>query len=175
MSKDATMKYVVFDDAYVREEIKASGKTVTGIARELGIVPASLRTCMTRGKANKMTVLCLCNILGLDYERVTTIKPEQKDTAIPQDKAAGSGITITEINELVEIIVSYIQDVGKIQSDIIRELREMRTKEAEQLEKLNKTMHELDVYLRNEGAENRGFHKTVGNYLSGISSCMKIR
>lgn len=164
-----TKATVEINPVYLKEAIKKVGKTAAQVSREMGLDGNYLSASFNRKTMSDTTLRFLCTLIGADYKTATTMEDKK-----PKEPQVG-GVTSDELKELTEIVISYIQELGKIESDIIRELRELRTLQKEQGEKLNKTAHELDVFIRNEGAESRSFHKTVNNYLSGISSCMKLR
>lgn len=155
---------------YLRERLKASGKKAADVSKEMGFAGNYLSVSFAEKRMNDTALRLLCSVIDADYGKAK----EDRQATKPAADVTG-GVTADELKELTELVVSYIQDVGKIQSDVVRELRELKTKQIEQEEKLNKTLHELDVFMRNEGAANRQFYKTVNNYLSGISTCMRIK
>ena len=74
--------------------------------------------------------------------------------------------------DAAELIVSYIQDVGKINSDIVREIRGLREQENEEFLKVSATLTETLSLLRSMATDNRNIHTTINNKLVEMNNRM---
>ena len=153
-----TDRCITFDVEYVRNGVKSAGKNMRILSENVGMNKNALSACLNSGRIDKLFLRYLCAELGLDYDRATTL-PEEKPVA-----PTGGAM------DTAELIVSYIQDVGKINSDIVREVRETRGKTDEALLKLNGTLAELLALLRSMSSENRQYHTNINNKLVELNN-----
>lgn len=148
---------ITFNVEYVRNGVKSAGKNMRILSESVGMSKNALSACLNSGRIDKLFLRYLCAELGLDYDRATTL-PEEKP------------VSTVGAMDTAELIVSYIQDVGKINSDIVREVRETRGKTDEALVKLNGTLTELLALLRSMSSENRQYHTNINNKLVELNN-----
>lgn len=143
--------------SYINEFFKQHGLNKSKLGSEMGCADSYISMCLSRGTMGKTELLFLCDKTGVDYEKATSTEKPVKDCG----------------SDMAEIIVSYIQDVGKIQDDTRREVRETKAMLKETLDKLNNTLHDLDVFLRNSGAEARTWHVSTNNTMQAMTNTLK--
>lgn len=157
------VKMVPVNATYIREYLAEKGLKQAKLGEELGYGKSYMQTALARGVLPMAQIKALCVVTGMDYKKATTVEKHAEKVA-----DTGGGVTIAELRELTEMIISYMQDLGKIQSDILRELKDMKIREKEHQEKMYNTLHDLDIYIRNAGAEARKSRITTNNNLSTI-------
>lgn len=141
----------------------------TALSEEMGYDKAFLGKCLKRAEMAPADIKFLSLLTGMDEKQmkvVPKLNPVRAcdiPDAIPDVSDAFK--TYSAINENTEIVVSYIQDLGKILSDTLRELRETKAMFKEYIDKHGREFHELDVYLRNSGAEARKSREAMNNTL----------
>ena len=151
---------VYINAEYMNEMIKAAGKTKDGLSQEMGFGRSYLNNAQARNKMQKLSAKYLCAVMNGDYEKLTTM-PKVKER-----KPVGNE------TDTAEIIVSYIQDVGKINSDIVREIRELRQQEHEEFMKVSAALTETLSLLRSMATDNRNIHTTINNKLVEMNNRM---
>lgn len=164
---------VYINAKYVRQYFKAQHLSLASESVKIGKSNGYLSVCLTRKEIDKTAMLLLCHNTEMDYKKATEKEVAEKKTATVQvkdgthqDPVIKQGVTSEELKELTELVITYIQDLGKIHTDTLRELKETKTLLKEMTEKHNREFHELDVYIRNAGAEARKSREAMNNTLS---------
>lgn len=164
----STMVHV--DAKYVKKYFKENHLVQGQESVNIGKSYSYLSVVLPKGEIDKTALMLLCHNTGMDYDRATS-----KDTEKVSVKAKGGthsepviaqGVTSEELKELTELVITYIQDLGKIHSDTLRELKETKTLLKEVTDKHYREFHELGIYIRNAGAEARKSRETMNNTLS---------
>lgn len=149
---------------YIRQYLKDHNLQATKISEAIGKSKTYLSGTVYQADEIDMTVmLLLCHVTGMDFDEAT--KREVPVEPTPKTVSEGSAVTQDALKELTELIITYIQDLGKIHSDVLRELRETKAMFKEYIDKHGREFHELDVYLRNSGAEARKSREAMNNTL----------
>lgn len=171
MGHNTQTQKVYINGKYVRQYFKAQHLSLASESVNIGKSHAYISMCLTRKDIDKTAMLLLCHNTGMDYKKAT--ENDEKKTATVQvkdgthqDPVIKQGVTSEELKELTELVITYIQDLGKIHTDTLRELKETKTLLKEMTEKHNREFHELDVYIRNTGAEARKSREAMNNTLS---------
>ena len=144
---------------YIRENLPVplgtAGKAVGNSDSWLGLA-------LKKGLMRRPHLERLCDIYGLDIRQASAEEPK-KEPKKKQD--------LTEaLTQNTELVTEYIKDLGKIQTDILRELKETRREQKELLEKLTKAFHELDVFARNFAPDMKAQHMKEANTLNILSN-----
>ena len=94
---------------------------VTDISLSMGMSKAFISKCIYEGKMLPSNIKHLCMLTGMDEGELLkcNVKDEQKPS-VADDKLTE---TMTQNTELV---ITYIQDLGKIHSDLLREVKELK-------------------------------------------------
>ena len=140
---------VEINSKYIDSFIKKNGMSRREVSRSIGTEGNYVTNCLLKGTMNKSILLFMCTLTGMDYKEATTIGKADKPETVSTENA--------------ELLISYIQDVGKIASDIVREVREDRTKTTEMLGLIYKELHELSTYLKSETVDKRQTHSAINN------------
>lgn len=167
MKRSCQTPKVPVNKAYIREYLRDHGLQATKVSEAIGKSKTYISGTIYQVDEIDMTVmLLLCHVTGMDFDEATKkAAPVMPAPETPQSVPTGS-VTPEELKELTELVISYIQDLGKIHSDVLRELKETRGMLKEVLDKHNREFHELDVYIRNAGAEARKSREATNNTLS---------
>lgn len=169
MSSNSKTQRVFVNEEYIREYFKKHDLSLTKVSEDLGKNRSYLNSVAFKsGKVDKTVMLLLCNLTKMDFEEATqerTVakeKPAQKTVqAVPV-----STVTQDDLKELTELVITYIQDLGKIHTDTLRELKETKSMLKEAIDKQHREFHELDVYIRNIGAEARKSREAMNNTMN---------
>lgn len=119
--------------AYIKDYLSKSGGKVTALSKEMGHEQSYLTNMLKKGSIPQPELKLLCLITGMDEKKVT-----QMD-AVPEKQEALS-------DQNTELIISYIQDLGKIHTDMLREIKELK----EMLGKSLTDIHESQENFRVE-------------------------
>lgn len=168
MARNNRIQKVHINQKYVKQYFKEHHLTQEKEPVGIGKSHSYLSVVIPKGEIDKTAMMLLCHNTGMDFKKAT-----EEETATILTKAAihsnpvyTQGVSSEELKELTELVITYIQDLGKINSDILRELKEAKTALKELAEKHNREFHELDVYIRNAGADARKSRESMNNTLS---------
>lgn len=167
MSHNTQTQKVHINEKYIREHFKINKLNFAQESRNIGKSNAYLSQMISTGAIDKTAMLLLCHNTDMDFVKATE-SPAQKAVKKEETLPATGGVTQGELRELTELVVSYIQDLGKIHTETLRELKETKLQIKEMTEKHNREFHELDIYLRNSGAEARKSREAMNNNLVNI-------
>ena len=173
MGHNTQTQKVYINGKYVRQYFKANHLSLSSESLNIGKSHAYISMCLTKKEIDKTAMLLLCHNTEMDFKKATEKETVEKKTASVQVKdgthqepVIKQGVTSEELRELTELVITYIQDLGKIHTDTLRELKETKTLLKEMTEKHGREFHELDVYIRNTGAEARKSREAMNNTLS---------
>lgn len=171
MSRNTQTIKVYVNESYIRAYFKENNINLRQESLNIGKSKAYLSNAIAKRELDKTAMLLLCHNTGMDFGSATA-KEEPEKALVKTDTAAvsGGGVTPSELRELTELVISYIQDLGKIHTETLRELKETKLLIKEMTEKHNREFHELDIYLRNSGAEARKSREAMNNNLVNISN-----
>ena len=164
---------------YIRAYFIENDYSQETVSISIGKAKTYVNCCLAKGDMEDVALRFVCSLTGMDYGKATS-KPKKKDNDVFEslkadphvpikfavEKAAGS------IEESITVVDSDIQDLGKIQTDILRNIRDTRSQIVEELKNLNKSMAELMSLLRSMGSENRTFHVNTNNKLVEMNNRM---
>ena len=172
MSHNTQTQKVHINGKYIREHFKKHGLNLAQESRNIGKSNGYLHQILKAGSVDKTAMLLLCHNTDMDFVRATAKEEPLKKELSEKDTPTNStgGVTPGELRELTELVVSYIQDLGKIHTETLRELKETKLLIKEMAEKNQREFHELDIYLRNSGAEARKSREAMNNNLVNISN-----
>ena len=172
---------IYINAAYLDELISGNDWNKAELCRELGYSVSYLNYCLTSGRMDVTAARYACVLLNGNYENLTK-RPAPKKKTAPKKNATmdvtKAIVRATDIKEegdamdAAELIVSYIQDVGKINSDIVREIRGLREQENEEFLKVSATLTETLSLLRSMATDNRNIHTTINNKLVEMNNRM---
>ncbi len=174
MSRNTQTIKVYVNESYIRSHFKENNLNFRQESINIGKSKAYLSNAIAKHELDKTAMLLLCHNTGMDF--VTATDKEEPEKALVKTDApavAGGGVTPSELRELTELVISYIQDLGKIHTETLRELKETKLQIKEMTEKHNREFHELDIYLRNSGAEARKSREAMNSNLSMIHNYLQ--
>lgn len=165
-------KLIPINAEYIRDNIKGKGLTYTDLSIQMGKEQSYISYCLRRAEMAPAEIKFLSLLTGMDEVQMKVIpklNPVSASDLLKEDEKPSDAFkTYAAINENTELVISYMQDLGKIQTEILRELKETRNLIKEMTEKHNREFHELDIYLRNSGAEARKSREATNNNLINI-------
>lgn len=173
MRRGETQK-VNINQEYIRKYFAEHNLALQTESKGIGKSRSYLHAMFKLGSMDKTGMLLLCHNTGMDFEKATALPVKKeatisiKNTNTHSEPAITQGVTKEELRELTELVISYMQDLGKIHSDTLRELRETRTALKEVLDKESRELHDLSIYIKNSGAEARKSRETTNNNLNTI-------
>ena len=126
---------VKLDSGYIRKFFKDNGLSIRGMSREMGKKEAYLESRLYSRTMALSDFKLMCLMAGM--------KEEDKQ-AEPEKKVDVKGC----IDENTELVISYIQELGKIQTELLRELKEMKKDQKEQLEAISGKMTDLVSFIK---------------------------
>ena len=158
------MKNVYVNGEYIHNFLKEKRLNLSGVSRDMGFSKGYIQNALALDKMDTLALKYICQTTGMDYE-VATTPPGKAE----ENKATGNQGTAMSM-EAAEIVVEYMKDLGKILSDIIREVREDRTQNVEQLNGIKKELHELSVSLKSGNAEMAQKTRAIHNAIHQINN-----
>lgn len=162
----AKTKLVDIDPVYIKEYLASKGISNPAAGQMVRRSSKFISSALNRRRIDEGILAFLCSMTGMDEERAKTIpqkKQKEEPKEEPQEKAADDALMLH-----TEMVVSYMQDLGKIQTDTLRELRELRHEQKELITKLTAELHELNVYIKNDAPASKGQRTAINNNLSMI-------
>lgn len=132
---------VKLDSKYIRETLKTTGHQTTALSKEMGHDGSYISACLKTGRMPCTEYRLMCLLTGLDTNRAQLTEKTKEQAS----------------DENCEIIVSYIQDLGKIDSEILRTMKEEH-------EALMKAITELTDTLKDLKVENHKDSQQILNY-----------
>lgn len=109
-----SVKVIKIDTDYIRQFMKDNKKRLDRLSTEMGHAHAFMTQRLQAGQMQISDVKLMCLLTGMKEEDV-----KKKEEPAPPDKSA-------DLMQAAELVVSYIQDLGKIESDMLREIKELR-------------------------------------------------
>lgn len=163
---------IYINGVYLEEILSESTWSKAKLSEELGYSKVYLNNCLSRERMDLTAARYACLLLNGNYEKLTK-RPTPRDTAPKQKPGEATASNKDVVMESTELVVSYIQDIGKIMQDIMRLIRDLRAEQNESNAKLYTTLHDMDVFLRNANAESRSYHTNVNNSLAEAKNILK--
>lgn len=155
MSK-AHIKSEVLKQAFVDR-----GLTQRGISVALGRQENHISSCLNIGKMDEDLLEKICVILGIPVSDVKKQPPEKRE------KPQGG------VKSDPDKIISYICDLGKIQTDMLRELKELRNDIKELLAAVNTNILDGNTENHNAAENIKNFAVATNQNLNKIHNLMK--
>lgn len=131
MKRKTEGKPVSINVEFLNEAFEKEGLKKATVSKLLGYNDKAVSNWFVRGKMPSGIFEKICDVLSVKPE--DAIMPEQEPADKEQPPAAGepsasmAQALIYATNKSNDTIISYIQDVGKIMTDMLRENRELRT------------------------------------------------
>lgn len=169
MKRNNQTQRVYVNKDYIREYCKENGISLKQASIDIGKSRSYLNSVAFKSEEIDMTtMLLLCHVTGMDFDeatkKVVPVEPAPVHKAV--QAVPVSTVTQDDLKELTELVITYIQDLGKIHTDTLRELKETKSMLKESIDKQQREFHELDVHLRNIGAEARKSREAMNNTLN---------
>ena len=147
---------ITINSDLLKKEFKRRGMIVANVSRTLGYGSNTISACLSRSEMKEEMIDKLSLLLNLGKEDII-LPPEGNETAHTQKGQK------TETDR----IISYICDIGKIQTDILRELKELHDEMNKHMQAINTNMidatvemHHTSEAVRNHGvATNQNMNK----------------
>ena len=162
------MEYIHIDSNRIRQAFNDRNLKQSDISRALGHHENHISANLSYGKMDIELLDKLCMILGINKNDVIRKTPPKK-TQKPQggvekgpDPDAGT-----------EKIVSYICDLGKIQTEMLRELHDLRSDRKELLNAVNTNILDGNVEAHNTAENVKNFAVATNQNLNKIHNLMK--
>ena len=133
---------VKIDSDLIKNEFKKRGIIAANVSRSLGYGSNTISACISRGEMREEMIDRLSLLLNLKKEDITL--PLEASKPVKKQKSPEADI---------DRIVSYICDIGKIQTDILRELKELHSD-------INKSMLAVNTNIIDATRE---LHQTTEN------------
>lgn len=138
------------------------GLTQRGISVALGRQENHIASCLNIGKMDEDLLEKICVILGIPVDSVKKQPPEKREK--PQ-----GGVTHGDQDK----IISYICDLGKIQTDMLREIKELRNGIKELLTAVNTNILDGNTESHNAAENIKNFAVATNQNLNKIHNLMK--
>lgn len=114
----------------LKAAFKKAGRTYAEADRMFGLTTNRISSCMYQGSMRQDELERICMLLNVKFEDMKAKEPEKlKEQKEPGVKAGGEAYEqamLYAVTNASKQIVSYIQDLGKIQTDLLREIKELR-------------------------------------------------
>lgn len=114
----------------LKAAFKKAGRTYAEADRMFGFTTNRISSCMYSGSMRQDELERICMLLNVKFEDMKAKEPEKpKEQKEPVVKAGGEAYEqamLYAVTNASKQIVSYIQDLGKIQTDLLREINELR-------------------------------------------------
>lgn len=138
------MKLVNLNVEYIKEQIKAKGIRQIDLGPKLGHNKSYVSSAFYSKTMPQAEFSLLCLLIGADEKkaRMTSGGEKKEQTS----------------DENCEIIVSYIQDLGKIETEMLRQMRDEH-------EAVMKVLNEISETLKDLKAEEHRDSQQVLNYM----------
>ena len=130
--------------SYIKNYICEKGLKITTLSKEMGHEQSYLTNMLKKGSIPQQELKLLCLITGMDEKNVTQMK------TVPEKQEALS-------DQNTELIISYIQDLGKIHTDMLREIKELK-------EMLGKNLTDIHESQENFRVETHKDSQQILNY-----------
>ena len=130
----------------IKNEFKKKGIIAANVSRTLGYGSNTIAVCLSRSEMREEMIDKLSLLLNLKKE----------DIILPQDTSKNVHVQKSPKTE-TDRIVSYICDIGKIQTDILRELKELH-------DDMNKFMQAINTNIIDTTAELHQTAEAVRNH-----------
>ena len=138
-----------------KQEFHKKGITLSDASKSLGKSRCYFNAKVERGFVSKMDQIVIEHEFGIRPELYAAKKEKPMETVSTEN---------------TELIISYIQDLGKILGDIAREVREERTQTSGLLEKLYKEAHEISTCQKSETIEKRKVQGAINNAVQQVNN-----
>lgn len=162
------MEYVHIDSNKIRQGFNDRKLKQSDISRALGHHENHISANLSYGKMEADLLDKLCMILGIDKADVIRKAPQEK----PQ-KPQGGVEENPDPDAGTEKIISYICDLGKIQSELLRELHDLRGDTKELLNAVNTNILDGNVEAHNTAENVKNFAVATNQNLNKIHNLMK--
>lgn len=140
----------------LKNEFRKKGIIAANVSRSLGYSSNTIAACLSRGEMREEMIDKLSLLLGIKKE----------DIMLPPETIKPVKVQKTQETD-ADRIVSYICDIGKIQTDILRELKDLHDEMNKYMQAINTNMidataemHQTSEAVRNHGvATNQNMNK----------------
>lgn len=144
MKRGPYKETAILDSEYIKGFLKEHGFVQRNVSLKMGYHSNYLADCLNKKAMRKRDLTFLCLLTGMDEKDATIVKQEKTNDQVAND-------------ENCEIIVSYIQDIGKIQTELLRTIKEEH-------EEIMKTMSEIMETLKDFKVEGHKDNQLLLNY-----------
>ena len=120
MNKQQTIK---LNSDYIRNHLNETKQSRRNLSQKMGFDnPNYISAILHEGKMPAPNFKLMCILTGMDEEKATYTEPKKVE---PETPSGEPDITKT-MNENTELLVSYMQDLGKIHTELLREIKELK-------------------------------------------------
>lgn len=169
---------VKIDSTYIKGALKKAGIKHVTASRFLGMPDNGMSAALNRGSLRKETLDRLCSILDIPVEKCIAIEKPKEETPTPEKDATSANdnaiqALIFAIGQYHKDIVSYLQDLGKIQTELLRSVKDMHKDLLEAQSVSNGKKDELITLLTDAKDCGKNFHVSCNSHLNKIFNQMK--